>query len=90
MHANSWVVARKRFGYAGRNRTIGEVFQFQGLRNDAKLWGLTAEGTRRPGPYTDPFKGDPKALPTCGVCGSHFENTGRLEMHGNQMHTGGG
>jgi len=85
-HTGKWVVARKQFGYAGKNRDIGEVFKLMGMRNDDKLWGLDVEGHPKLGRYTEPFTGDANHLPKCAECGAVFVNHGLLEVHGNNMH----
>lgn len=83
-----WVIARKEFGYAGKSRQIGEVFQLKGMRNDDKLWGLDVEGHPKLGRYTEPFKGDPNSLPICAECGGVFRDHHFLEVHGNKAHKG--
>jgi hypothetical protein len=81
-----FVEARKSFGYAGRRRFIGEVFQLKGLRNDDPLWGLEVDGHPKLGRYTDPFDGDAAKLPKCSECGAVFINHNRLEVHGQNEH----
>jgi len=81
-----FVQARKSFGYAGKKRSIGEVFKLLGMRNDAKLWGLDGEGSPKPGKYTKPFEGDVAKLPKCSECGAMFINHGRLAIHGQNEH----
>jgi len=85
-YTGKWVVARKRYGYAGKPRDIGEVFQLKGMRNDDLLWGLKIDGKPKLGRYTDPFDGDPHSLPKCAECGATFLNHALLEVHGNNVH----
>lgn len=87
-YTGKWVVARKRFSYAGQSRDIGEVFQLKGLKNDDLLWGLKVDGKPKLGRYTEPFTGDPKGLPKCSECGAAFKNHGLLETHGATAHGG--
>lgn len=87
-YTNKWVVAKKAFGYAGKSRSTGEVFQLCGMRNDDAIWGLTVEGNPKLGRYTDPFKGDPGSLSKCAECGALFVNHGQLKLHGDSNHGG--
>lgn len=87
-YTGKWVVARKQFGYAGRQRDIGEVFQLKGMRNDDKLWGLDVEGRPRLGRYTEPFNGDPNKCPKCAECGAIFANDDLRTVHGDHAHKG--
>jgi hypothetical protein len=87
-YTGKWVVAKKAFGYAGKSRDAGEVFQLAGMRNDDAIWGLTVEGNPKLGRYTDPFSGDPKSLPKCAECGALFNNHASLNVHGVNKHGG--
>ena len=87
-HTGKWVVARKQFGYAGKSRDIGEVFQLKGMRNDDLIWGLEVSGKPKLARYTMPFSGDPNKLPKCAECGAVFSDHGALEVHGNNAHKG--
>lgn len=87
-HTGKWVIAKKGFGYAGKSRDAGEVFQLVGMRNDDVIWGLAIDGQPKLARYTDPFKGDPKSLPKCAECGALFVSHESLAVHGNSRHGG--
>jgi len=81
-----FVIARKSYGYAGKIRSIGEVFKLVGMRNDDKLWGLEVDGKPKLGRYTDPFEGDASKLPKCSECGAVFVNHNKLALHCQKRH----
>ncbi len=87
-YTGKWVIARKRFAYAGKSRDIGEVFQLKGMRNDDKIWGLKIDGHPKLGRYTMPFTGEPGSLPKCATCGAIFADHYQLEVHGSNEHGG--
>jgi len=70
MATNKWV-ARRAFGYCGRNLDRGQIFEAQGARNDEKLERL---GFMRRLKRADP-------VAECGRCQQQFVGDGERDGH---------